>query len=129
MLQRIAGRPIALERKRDLAVRAPVQVLPDQDHLLGGREDPELAASPELQGELAEDLVAESVEGANDGVVQSDRRVDVDALLHLGRGPLGKGDRQDLVRLRGARGDEVDDPRGEDVGLPRPRARDDEQRP
>src|SRR2546423_2449601 len=92
-------------------------MLAHEDHLLRRREDTELAASAELERELAEDLVAESVERADDRVVQSDRRVDVDALLHLGRGALGERDGEDLVRLRGTRGYEMDDARDEHEGL------------
>ena len=61
-------------------------------------------------------------------VVQTDGRIDVDALLHLVRGALGERYGEDLVRLRGARGDEVNDPRGQDVSLPRAGARDDQKR-
>ena len=128
MLERIAGGPIALQRKPDLALGAAVEVLAHQDDLLRRRQHAQLAAPPELEGELAEDLVAESMEGADDRVVQTDRRVDVDPLLHLGGGAFGEGHRQNLVRFRRARGDEMDDARGEDVGLPGARAGHDEQR-
>ena len=99
VLQWIARRSVAFERKRDFALRAPVEVLADHDHLLRGREDTQLATPPKLERELAEDLVAESMERADHRVVQSDRRIDVDALLHLGRGALRERDRQDLVGL------------------------------
>src|SRR5947207_497555 len=128
VLQRIARGSVPLERKGDLALRAAVEVLADHDHLLCGREDAELATSPKLERELAEDLIAESMERANHCVVQPDRRVDVDALLHLGRGAFGERDGEDLVRLGRARSDEVNDPRGEDMGLPCPGARDHKER-
>src|SRR5205814_8082987 len=86
-------------------------------------EDAELAASPKLERELAEDLIAESMERANHCVVQPDRRVDVDALLHLGRSAFGERDGEDLVRLGRARGDEMDDACCQHVGLPCPGAR------
>src|SRR5438552_7465222 len=67
------------------------------------------------------------MKGADDRVVQPNRRVDVDALLHLGGGAFGEGDGKDLVRLRRAGGDEMDDARGQDMGLPRPSAGDDQE--
>ena len=126
--QRIPRWPVPLERERDLAHLAAVEVLAHEDHLLRRREHAKLAGPAELECELAEDLVAESVESTDDRVVQTDRCVDVDALLHLVGGALGECDGQDLVRLRGARRDEVDDPRGQDMGLPRSGARDDKKR-
>src|SRR5438067_601394 len=68
------------------------------------------------------------MERADRGVVQAERCVEVDPLLHRGRGLLGEGQREDLVRLRPAGGDELDDPRGEHVSLAGARAGDDEQR-
>ena len=127
--QRIPRWPVALERHRDLALLTAVQMLTHEDHLLRRREDAKLAGPAKLESELAEDLVAEAMECADDGVVQADRRVDIDALLHLVGGALGECDGQDLVRLRGARRDEVDDPRGQDMGLPRSGASDDKKRP
>ena len=103
-------------------------MLADEDHLLRAREDAQLARAAELERELAEHLVAEAVEGLDRRVVQPERRVEVDALLHPGRGLLGERHREDLVRLGGARRDEVDDTRGQHVGLARPRAGDDEER-
>ena len=126
--KRVAGRTVPLERQGDLALRAAVEVLAHEDHLLRRGEDPQLPGAAELEGELAEDLVTEPVEGADDRVVQPDRRVDVDALLHLRGGALGEGHREDLVRLRRERGDEMDDPCGEHVRLPRPGAGHDEER-
>ena len=78
--QRIPRWPVALERHRDLALLTAVQMLTHEDHLLRRREDAKLAGPAKLESELAEDLVAEAMEGADDGVVQTDRRVDVDAL-------------------------------------------------
>ena len=95
----------------------------------GLREHAQLAGPAELERELAKDFVAEAVEGLDAGVVQPERCVEVDTLLHLRRGLLGEGDREDLVRLRRGGGDEMDDARGEDVGLAGARARDDEERP
>ena len=100
VLERITSRAIALQGKRDFALSAAVEMLADQNDLLRRRQNAQLAAPPKLQGKLAEDLVAESVKGADDSVVQPDRSVDVNALLHLGGGALGEGDGEDLVRLR-----------------------------
>ena len=68
------------------------------------------------------------MEGLDACVVQPERSVEVDALLHLRGGLLGEGHRQDLVRLGGGGRDEIDDARGQDVRLPGPRAGDHEQR-
>ncbi len=119
--ERIAGGSVSAQRQ-------VVQMLADEDDLLRAGEDAELAAASELERELAEHLVAETVEGLDAGVVQAERRVEVDALLHLRGGLLGEGDREDLVRFRRAGGDELDDPGGEHVRLPGAGAGDDEQR-
>ena len=76
-------------------------MLANEDDLLGAREDAQLAGAAELERELTEHLVAEAMEGLDRRVIQSERRVDVDALLHRRRGFLGEGDSKDLVRLRG----------------------------
>ena len=46
----------------------------------------------------------------------------------ISRRLVREGDGEDLVRLDADRGDQVRDPVGEHAGLPRARARDDEQR-
>ena len=51
-----------------------------------------------------------------------------DPLLHLARGLVGEGDREEPERRDAALGDEVRDPVGEHPGLARPGAGDDEQR-
>src|SRR5206468_720455 len=53
----------------------------------------------------------------------------LEALLHLRRGTVGERDRQDLVRLDAARREEVGHAEGEDAGLPRSGAGDDEKWP
>ena len=126
--ERISRRPVSLERERDVAGRAAVEVLPHENDLLSGRQDPKLAGTSELESELAEHLVAEAVKRTDDRIVQADRGVDVDPLLHLRCGSLGEGHGQNLVRLGDARADEMDDPRGEHVGLPRSGAGYDEKR-
>ena len=128
MLEWVAGGPVTLQGKRDLTLRAPVQVLANEDDLLRRRQDTEFPASPKLEGKFTEDLVAESVERADDRVVQTDRRVDVHALLHLGGGALGESHGKNLVGLRRTGCDQVDDPRGEHMGLAGARTGDDEER-
>ena len=53
----------------------------------------------------------------------------LDALLHLPRGLVREGDREDLVRLHADRREQVRDAVGEHAGLARARAGDHEQRP
>src|SRR5207302_5577368 len=109
--------------------RQVVEVLANEDDLLGAGEDAQLTRASELECELAEHFVAETVERLDRGVVQAKRRIEVDALLHPRRGLLGEGERKDLVWLRRAGRDQVNDARGEHVRLPRPRPGDDEQGP
>src|SRR5690606_8714590 len=52
----------------------------------------------------------------------------LDALLHLGGGLVGEGDREDLAGPHAAFGEQVGDAVGEDPGLARSRPRHDEQR-
>src|SRR5439155_24734029 len=77
--ERISRRPVSLERERDVAGRAAVEVLPHENDLLSGRQDPKLAGTSELESELAEHLVAEAVKRTDDRIVQADRGVDVDS--------------------------------------------------
>ena len=119
--QRITGGPVLLQWQ-------VVEVLPNEDDLLGARQHAQLAAASELERELPKDLVAESMKGLDRCVIETERSVQVDALLHLRRGPLGEGDGEDLVRLRLLRGDEMDDACREHVRLPCSRTRDDEER-
>ena len=55
--------------------------------------------------------------------------VGLDPLAHLARRLVREGDREDLVRLDAARGEQVRDPVGEDARLARAGAGDHEQRP
>ena len=63
------------------------------------------------------------------GLGSGPREDDLQAALHLPRGLVRERDREDLVRLDPAGGDEVRDAVREDARLPRPRARDDEDGP
>src|SRR6266446_3276931 len=92
VLERVAGGAVTPQRQ-------VVEVLAHEDDLLGAGEDTELAGAPELERELAEDLVAGAVESLDRGVVQPKGRVEVDALLHPRRRLLGERDSKDLVRL------------------------------
>src|SRR5205807_10131955 len=62
-------------------------------------------------------------------IALTERRQQVDALLHLRRRALGERDGEDLLWARAARRDQVGDAASEHAGLARPRARHDEERP
>ena len=52
-----------------------------------------------------------------------------DTLTHLLGGLVREGDREDLVRLRGAGREQIRDPVGQDPGLARPGTGEDQERP
>ena len=78
---------------------------------------------PSSSGVLAQQAVAEGVEGRDldVGVPVGDERVD--PLLHLGGGLVGEREREDLGRAGAPGGDQLGDAAGDDGGLARPRAR------
>ncbi len=119
--RRVAQGPIVPERERE-------QVLAQEDHLLGAREDPEVRRQAQLERVLADQPIAEGVERGDGhvGVAVGDERVH--PLFHLGRRLVGEREREDLGGARPARGDEPGDAAGDDGGLARPRARDDQER-
>src|SRR5437868_12688231 len=117
----IAQRPVVPQRQLE-------QMCPQKDRLLRGGEHFELAADTELERELANDLVAEGVKRSDRDIALTERRQQVDALLHLRRRALGERDGEDLLWARAARRDQVGDAASEHAGLARPRARHDEER-
>ena len=120
--RRVAERPEVVERQLE-------QARPEEQHLLGPVQDPEGRRQSELEGVLPEEPVAERVEGRDADVGVAVRDEDVDALLHLERGLVGEREREDLLRPRPARGDEVGDAAREDGGLAGPGPGDDQERP
>ena len=118
---RIAERPVLLERQLE-------QLGPEEQDLLGPAQDAEGRRQAQLERVLAKQPVAEGVERCD-----PHRRVPVgdqhvDALLHLERRLVCEREREDLLRARSARGDEVRDATREDGRLAGPGARDDEER-
>ena len=88
--------------------------------------DRELRPVPEQRGLAAQDARARGVERGDPhppGDAADQRR---DAVLHLGRGLVGEGDRQDRERRRVAIADQVREPVGEHAGLARAGAGDHE---
>ena len=104
------------------------EALAEEDHLLRLREHTELRVEPGLERRLAQDPVAEGVERRDRGLRVAPGDELVDTLGHLGRGPLGEREREDLLGARALRGDEVRDPPRQDRRLAGAGARDDEQR-
>jgi hypothetical protein len=118
---RIAQRAVALERE----LEEPVA---EEDHLLGPAQHAKIGGEPELQRVLAEQPVAERVEGRDVDVGVAVGHELVDALLHLGRRLVGEREGQDLAGTRLALGDEMGDAAGDDGGLAGAGAGDDQQR-
>ena len=101
----------------------------DDPHLVGLVVDRERRAVPEPLGLAAEDPPAGGVEGEDPDRAGRAAEDALEPLPHLGRGLVGEGDGEDLVRLHAVRADQVGDPMREDAGLARARAGDDEKRP
>ncbi len=105
------------ERARRPALLVDVLVfqhLLHQAELVVGAEDREVGFQPDQLGVAAQDLGADGVEGAEPGHAlagRPDQRAD--PVLHLPRGLVGEGHRQDVEGPRPARGDQVRDARGE----------------
>ena len=105
-----------------------LQALLDQPHLVGLVVDREVRPVAEPGRLAAEDPAAGGVEREDPDAARDLREEILEARAHLPRRLVREGDREDLVRLDADRGDQVRDPVGEHAGLPRARARDDEQR-
>ncbi len=76
-----------------------VEVLAQEDHDLRARQDPDVRREAELQGVLADDRVAEGVEGRDVRVRVAVRHELVDADRHLVRGLVRERQGEDLRRL------------------------------
>src|SRR5215813_14054704 len=105
------------------------QPVAQEDGLLGAIEHAEVGREADLERVLAQDPITEGVErrDLDVGVAVWDERVD--ALLHLGGGLVGEGEREDLVGPSPARDDEPGDAPRDDGGLAGPGAGDDQQWP
>ena len=98
-------------------------------HLVGLVVDREARAVAEALGLAAQDPAARGVEGEDPDRPRHAAERPLEPLAHLGRGLVRERDREDLVRLHAVRTDQVRDAMGEDAGLSRACAGDDEQRP
>ena len=117
---RVAERAVVRERELEQAVA-------EEDHLLGAVEDAEIGLEPDLERVLAQEPVAERVERRDLDVGVAILHQRIDALLHLGRGLVGEGEREDLFGARLLLGDEPGDPPGDDRRLAGAGAGDDQQ--
>ena len=100
----------------------------DEAHLVGLVVDREVRAVAEPLGLAAQDAAAGGVERQDPDRPRDRAEHPLDALLHLARSLVREGDREDLVRLHAARGEQVRDAVGEHAGLPRAGTGDHEQR-
>jgi hypothetical protein len=98
-------------------------------NLVGGVVDREVRAVAEPGRLPAEDAPARGVEGEDPDPPRRVAEQALEPVAHLVRGAVREGDREDLVRLRADRADQVGDAMGEHARLARARSRDDEQRP
>jgi len=121
MTRRIAQRPVILEGKAE-------QVLAEEDGLFDIVEELEVRRVAEVEGVVSKDSFSERVERADldEGVRVGDE--DVDAGFHFASRLLSEGHGQDLLGPGLLRGNEAGDAVGNDLGLARPRPRDDEER-
>ena len=125
-------RDLGLHRARREALDVDVQVveaLLDQAPRVGRVVDRELARVAEPVGVGAQHARAGRVEGHHPHGAGGAADEQLDALAHLLRGLVGERDRQDLVRARLARAQQVGDPVGQHAGLARAGAGQDQQRP
>ena len=104
-------------------------MLAQEDHLLGPRQDGRPIRKAGLESVVAEQLITPGMEGADDRVGIAIGDEPIDPLGHLQRGPVGKGEGQDLRWLRPLLGDKPGDAPGDDRRLSGPGAGHDEQRP
>lgn len=105
--------------RREL-LRVQVEVAADQGHQalgVGGVVDRERRGEAELLRLAAQDADARAVEGHDPHGVGAGADELLDALLHLARGLVGEGDREDLPGVRPALGQQVGDAVGENAGL------------
>ncbi len=118
---RIAERPIAVELEVE-------EVLAEEEDHLGPGQDAGRGRQAGLEGELADDPVAERMKGRDRRVREAVRRELVDTEGHLVGRLVGERQGEDLRGTRPAGRDQPGDPPGDDLGLARPRSGDDEER-
>lgn len=116
-------------RREPLGVE--VQVTADEGHEalgVGGVVDRERRGEAELLALAPQDPHTRAVEGHHPHRVRARADELLDALLHLARGLVGEGDREDLARVDVPLAQEVGDAVGEHTGLAGARTGHDEQR-
>ncbi len=119
------------ERPGRVALRVEVEVAADQGHQplgVGLVVDREGRLHPEVAGLAAQDAHAGGVEGAHPHRLGPAADQSGDPLLHLAGGLVGEGDGEHRAGMHLALGQQVGDPGGQDPGLARAGAGDDEQR-
>ena len=127
----LGRRDLLVDAARDEPFRISfelLQALLDEPHLVGLVVDREVRSVAEPRRLAAEDPAAGGMEREDPDAARDLGEQILEARAHLPRRLVRERDRKDLVRLDADRGDQVGDPVGEDAGLPRARAGDDEQR-
>ena len=118
----IAQRPVALEAQLE-------EVFAQHDDRFGAVDQTHVAGEAELEGVVAQEAIAEGMEGVDRRVRLAVRNEHVDTRLHLARRVVSEGERQDLPRQSVLCGDEPGHPTGDHLRLAGARSGDDEQRP
>ncbi|MDH6190971.1 hypothetical protein M2168_004003 [Streptomyces sp. CZ24] len=124
-------RDLGGEGLRREALRVEVEVAADQGHQplgVGRVVDRERRGEAEVLRLAAQDAHAGAVEGGDPHGVGARADQLLHALLHLARGLVGEGDREDLARVHTALAEQVGDAVGEHAGLAGTGSGDDEQR-
>ncbi len=128
----LRGRDLRVDAARGEALRVALELLQGGLHdadLVGLVVDREVRAEPETRRFPAEDPAAGRVERHHPHRPGDAADEPLEPPLHLPRGLVREGDREDLVGADTVRLDQVDDAVGEDARLARARAGDDEHRP
>ena len=121
-----------MDAARDEALRVALEILQallGQPHLVGRVVDREVRLVAETRRLPAQDPAAGGVEGEDPDRARDAAEQVLEPLAHLPRRLVRERDRQDLVRLHAAGGDQVRDAVGQHARLARARAGDHEQRP
>ena len=101
----------------------------DDRELIGRVVDDEVARQADCRRLAAQQARAERVKGRNPHAAAVRAQQGLDALAHFSGGLVRERHRENLVGLGVAVADEIRDPAGDDAGLARPGAREDQQRP